>query len=103
MSGIIVGVDGSGHSQRALERAMHEAAVHRVPLTVITVSGTRWTAASCMARSRARWEWPEPSTPTIIPDISFSLGRRDSLVPSLPTLGTQDPPDKGRPGWPPGT
>ena len=28
---------------------------------------------SCMARSRARWEWPEPSTPTIIPDISFSL------------------------------
>ena len=38
MSGIIVGVDGSGHSQRALERAMHEAAVHQVPLTVITVS-----------------------------------------------------------------
>jgi nucleotide-binding universal stress UspA family protein len=38
MSGIIVGVDGSGHSQRALERAMHEAAIHRVPLTVITVS-----------------------------------------------------------------
>jgi len=38
MSGIIVGVDGSGHSQRALERAMHEAALHQVPLTVITVS-----------------------------------------------------------------
>ena len=38
MSGIIVGVDGSGHSQRALECAMREAAVRQVPLTVITVS-----------------------------------------------------------------
>ena len=37
MSGIIVGVDGSGHSRRALEWAMKEAAVRRVPLTVITV------------------------------------------------------------------
>ena len=37
MSGIIVGVDGSGHSQRALAWAMHEAAVRRVPLTVLTV------------------------------------------------------------------
>ena len=37
MSGIIVGVDGSGHSQRALEWAMKEAAMRRVPLTVLTV------------------------------------------------------------------
>jgi nucleotide-binding universal stress UspA family protein len=37
MSGIIVGVDGSGHSQRALESAMKEAAVRHVPLTVLTV------------------------------------------------------------------
>ena len=37
MSGIIVGVDGSGHSQRALERAMNEAAIRHVPLTVLTV------------------------------------------------------------------
>ena len=37
MSGIIVGVDGSGHSQRALEFAMKEAAIRHVPLTVITV------------------------------------------------------------------
>jgi nucleotide-binding universal stress UspA family protein len=37
MSGILVGVDGSGHSQRALEWAMHEAAVHHLPLTVLTV------------------------------------------------------------------
>jgi nucleotide-binding universal stress UspA family protein len=37
MSGIIVGVDGSGHSQRALAWAMNEAAVRHVPLSVLTV------------------------------------------------------------------
>jgi nucleotide-binding universal stress UspA family protein len=37
MSGIIVGVDGSGHSQRALEWAMKEAAVRHAPLSVLTV------------------------------------------------------------------
>jgi nucleotide-binding universal stress UspA family protein len=37
MSGIIVGVDGSGHSQRALEWAIKEAAIRHVPLTVLTV------------------------------------------------------------------
>lgn len=37
MPGIVVGVDGSGHSRKALERAANEAAVHNVPLTVLTV------------------------------------------------------------------
>jgi nucleotide-binding universal stress UspA family protein len=37
MSGIVVGVDGSGHSQRALEWAMNEAAIRHAPLSVITV------------------------------------------------------------------
>jgi nucleotide-binding universal stress UspA family protein len=37
MSGIIVGVDGSGHSQHALVFAMHEAAIRHVPLTALTV------------------------------------------------------------------
>jgi nucleotide-binding universal stress UspA family protein len=37
MPGIIVGVDGSGHSQRALEWAMNEAAVRHLPLSVLTV------------------------------------------------------------------
>ena len=37
MPGIIVGVDGSGHSQRALVRAIKEAVIHHAPLTVITV------------------------------------------------------------------
>ena len=38
MPGIIVGVDGSGDSRRALEWAMNEAAVQHVRLTVITVA-----------------------------------------------------------------
>ena len=37
MAGIVVGVDGSGHSRAALERAAAEAAVHGVPLTVLVV------------------------------------------------------------------
>jgi nucleotide-binding universal stress UspA family protein len=37
MSGIIVGIDGSGHSQLALEWAMKEAAIRHTPLTVLTV------------------------------------------------------------------
>jgi Universal stress protein family len=37
MSGIVVGVDGSGHSQHALVFAMHEATIRHVPLTVLTV------------------------------------------------------------------
>ena len=37
MAGILVGVDGSEHSHRALVWAMHEAAQHHVALTVMTV------------------------------------------------------------------
>ena len=37
MPGIIVGVDGSGHSQRALEWAAREAALRQASLTVLTV------------------------------------------------------------------
>ena len=37
MPGIIVGIDGSVHSRRALEWAISEAALRRSPLTVLTV------------------------------------------------------------------
>jgi len=37
VAGIVVGVDGSGHSRAALERAATEAAAHGVPLTVLVV------------------------------------------------------------------
>ena len=37
MPGIVVGVDGSGHSRKALERAAAEATAHGAPLTVLTI------------------------------------------------------------------
>lgn len=37
MPGIVVGVDGSGHSQRALEWAAREAALRKAPLIVLHV------------------------------------------------------------------
>lgn len=37
MPGIVVGADGSRHSQHALEWAMREAGIRHAPLTVVTV------------------------------------------------------------------
>jgi nucleotide-binding universal stress UspA family protein len=37
MAGIIVGVDGSDHSRRALDWAMREAVKHQLPLTVMSI------------------------------------------------------------------
>jgi len=51
MPGIIVGIDGSVHSHRALEWAISEAATHRLPLTVLTVAqATRgWYSGGAVA------------------------------------------------------
>ena len=46
MPGIIVGIDGSPHSQRALEVAITEAALHHAPLTVLTVHQVLMGSAS---------------------------------------------------------
>jgi nucleotide-binding universal stress UspA family protein len=46
MPGITVGVDGSSHSQQALEWAIKEAGIRHAPLTVLTVhevAGNHWT------------------------------------------------------------
>jgi nucleotide-binding universal stress UspA family protein len=80
MPGIIVGVDGSGHSQRALEWALEEAAIRQVPLTVLTVheavrgyySATavspddpaRTEAAREAAAEEPRRRWPACGDPT---------------------------------------
>lgn len=37
MSGIVVGIDGSAHAQRALDWAVREAALRDAPLTVVTI------------------------------------------------------------------
>ncbi len=49
MPGIVVGIDGSEHSRRALEWAAREAALRRAPLTGLTVHqavADYWGAAS---------------------------------------------------------
>jgi nucleotide-binding universal stress UspA family protein len=38
MPGIIVGIDGSVHSRRALQWALNEASIRHTPLTVLTVN-----------------------------------------------------------------
>jgi nucleotide-binding universal stress UspA family protein len=38
MPGIIVGIDGSSHSRKALDWAISEAAIRRLPLTVLSVN-----------------------------------------------------------------
>ena len=46
MPGIVVGVDGSPHSQRALEWAIKEAGLRNAPLTVLAVhqvAGNHWS------------------------------------------------------------
>lgn len=46
MSGIIVGLDGSAHSERTLAWAIEEAAARKVPLTVLAVhpvASNHWT------------------------------------------------------------
>ena len=53
MPGIIVGVDGSEHSSRALGWAMREAAQHNLPLSVITVRRGA-------ARPATEVYWPMP-------------------------------------------
>src|SRR5690348_6311031 len=60
MSGILVGVDGSDHSRRALTWAMREAAHHHVPLTVMTVR-----PAPVRPATRIYWNVPD------LPDKSF--------------------------------
>ena len=64
MPGILVGVDGSDHSRRALSWAMREAAHHDVPLTVMTVEPHP-------ARPATEIYWNVPD----LPDRSFDPER----------------------------
>jgi nucleotide-binding universal stress UspA family protein len=57
MPGIIVGIDGSAHSLRALKWAVNEAAVRHAPLTVLTVNQS---LAGCWGDSV-----PDPGDPDL--------------------------------------
>ena len=73
MPGIVVGVDGSGHSRQVLEWAVKEAALRNTSLTVLTVKEVFRSAASLTAHSSTGPEYSEPSTPTTIPGMACSF------------------------------
>ncbi len=73
MSGIIVGVDGSDHSQLALAWAMREAAQHHIPLTVMTVH-------PAPVRPATQIFWPVPDLPDRSYDPEFARKALGGLV-----------------------
>jgi len=73
MSGIIVGVDGSEHSRRALVWAMREAVQHHVPLTVITVHPNP-------IRPATRVYWAEPDLPEAASDLEYTRKKVQDFV-----------------------
>ncbi|HEY3903941.1 MAG TPA: universal stress protein [Streptosporangiaceae bacterium] len=82
MSGIVVGIDESVHSRRALDWAMREAALRRTDLTVFTV-------IPAMAS-------PWSSRPLTVPDEPEVIERArqavdDAIAKSASELGTDQP------------
>lgn len=69
MPGIIVGVDGPGHSRPALAWAMREAALRHVPLAVMTVRPPA-------VRPATRIYWPVPD----VPETGTSLELEEKAV-----------------------
>ena len=81
MSGIIVGVDGSGHSQRALEWAAREAALRHAPLTVLTVH-----------QALAGWGGGPVIYPSDQSDTDYALKLAQAEADkALKAIGTQQP------------
>ena len=65
MPGILVGVDGSDHSRRALGWAIREAAQHDVPLTVVAVR-------PAAVRPATHIYWPMPVLPEDSGDLEHA-------------------------------
>ena len=73
MPGIVVGVDGSDHSRRALGWAMHEAVQHQAPLTVLSVHPTP-------ARPATRIYWGVHTAPENSFDPEFARAAVQEFV-----------------------
>ncbi len=77
MSGIVAGIDGSTHSRLALEWAMGEAAIRRVPLTVITVheiSVGYWGSGVAYPEDHAVAEHARQAAQTEVDKVLADLG-----------------------------
>jgi nucleotide-binding universal stress UspA family protein len=95
MPGIVVGVDGSEHSERVLEWALKEAALRQAPVTVITVhqvASSPWTGSSIVypedkpEQAKARKAAEE--------EVSKVSGRLDTKPPSVAISAVNGQPAK---------
>jgi nucleotide-binding universal stress UspA family protein len=84
MSGIVVGVDGSDQSQRALEWAMAEAALRDAPLTVLTV---RQVAARSWGTSPMVYPYEDAPEATYQREMAQEMADK-----AIATLGNNKPP-----------
>src|ERR1700721_2188587 len=77
MPGIIVGIDGSGHSGRALQWAVREAAIRHAPLTVLTVHQVvvgRWGRAVVYLEDYPMAECTSRAAQQEVDDVLGGLG-----------------------------
>src|SRR5579859_2690597 len=86
MSGILVGVDGSDQSHRALTWALHEAAHHHVPLKVMTVR-------PAPVRPATHIYWNVPALPENSSDLEHTRTELQNFVDKLATDTGDTPPE----------
>jgi nucleotide-binding universal stress UspA family protein len=84
MPGIVVGVDGSEHSERVLEWAMKEATLRQAPLTVITVNpvaSSPWTGSSIIyPEDKPEQERARQAAEAEVNKVADKLGTKPSSV-----------------------
>ena len=83
MPGIVVGVDGSAHSRKALERAAAEAVAHGAPLTVLVIhQAVRdvYGSASHYADDAALTEKAKEAAKAETDQVLAALGSRPTSV-----------------------
>jgi nucleotide-binding universal stress UspA family protein len=84
MPGILVGVDGSNHSGRALAWAIREAAQHQAPLTVMTVHPPQvrpatqifWNVPDLPEDSRGEEEFARTSVSQFVDKVASEIGEK---------------------------
>jgi nucleotide-binding universal stress UspA family protein len=88
MPGIIVGVDGSGHSHRALDWAISEAAIRHAPLTVLTVQQVMTSFWAGPAVYPGDAELAEQARKTVQDETDGALGKlaEDARPPEVTVL-----------------
>lgn len=89
MSGILVGVDGSEHSRKALRWAVREAGIRHAPLTVLTVhqaTAGLWGPAVTYQGDHALAEQARKETQKQTDEVLAELGEGHSRPPEVSVL-----------------